>query len=125
MENGFIKVKGRNNVIADISNRIKKMSDVCASIRTLSGVFVGYDKGVVIDASKLIASWDADHRPKLRGQIIRFINFKGMELITVTNAEQISLGEVVKNPTHIKIKDLTDNELQSIYFYMEQMIPKL
>lgn len=92
-----------------IKTKLYRLREVCKSIRTLSSAFVMSSTGVHLDFKELIASWDSDWRPEIRGSKIEFVNV-GTDRIILEN------GEVIWYPT------LQPEEIKKIYDYLNLML---
>lgn len=99
----------------NIISRMKILSEACSVVRTLNGViamFVESDskKYLILSLKELQAPWDSDKRPVIQNVLIHYVNFNNYDLID-------------QNNKIITLNSLSVDELISVNFYFETMVP--
>jgi hypothetical protein len=104
-------IEQRTEIFLQVKKRIDILTKACSDIRMLNGVFVMIaGKGLFIDLTKLIASWDRDTRPDLNGLLIQYLDSKNYLFLD-------------NKFNKIEIENLSNNDLFQLHLYFEQVVP--
>lgn len=82
----------------------------CSALFTFSDAFVLYDNFIAIDLYRLNPLWLNDIRPKIGDEIVTYIRIETTDI-------------VLSNSIVLKLNDLNEQELITVYNYFERMIP--